>query len=152
MADKIHDTLIQLRKGSTKLPDSPTFGDYVMLWGYLFENPYSAKSWWLYLSLNFDEYIEFAEDSKGLKKVDLFSDVHPLAGTLVWIQKDATVRRVREETAQQESDFLKGKIARGFLSGSGASSLVGFAGSVNGQADPGSGGGCGSGSPSAVCE
>ncbi|HEX9990120.1 MAG TPA: hypothetical protein VGE45_16805 [Chloroflexia bacterium] len=145
----------------------PTFGNYVMLWGYLYEGPCDCSdkkkkkapeekdaTWRLYLSLDFKEYLEFSEDA-FIKQIDLFTDAQPLAGSLVWIKKDETVKHVRERTAEDEADFLQGAIANGFLGTSGPSSIKGLAvlsGKLSGKVvDPGSGGGCGTGAATSIC-
>ncbi|HYP41908.1 MAG TPA: hypothetical protein VEX13_16240 [Chloroflexia bacterium] len=145
---------------STQDPDcaAPTFGDFVMLWGYLYKDPCDCTgeqdTWRLYLSLDFKEYIEFNHRSFA-KQIDLFTDAQPLAGSLVWIRRSATVRRVREERAEDEADFLQGAISRGFLGGaSGPSSILGLGLNALSRksADPGSGGGCGTGGAFSSCE
>jgi hypothetical protein len=137
---------------------APTFGDYVMLWGYLYKDPCDCSgeedTWRLYLSLDFKEYIQFNHRSFA-KQIDLFTDAQPLAGSLVWIKRTATVRRVREEKAEDEADFLQGAIARGFLGASGSSSILGLGmtATLRGEpVDPGSGGGCGTGGAFSSCE
>ena len=147
MKDPIIDALFEIRTTKDEKPK-----DCAVLWGHVSPDPDSPSTLTrLYLTLNMDEYLVIRTDDI-LHQIPLYNTYHVLGGTLVYVLKETEVARVREETAQQESDFLKGKIARGFLSGSGASSLIGFASSVTGPAEPGSGGGCGSGSPSAACE
>lgn len=157
---------------------SATFADYVMLWGYLYKDPcdciVKSKSdeegggdggeeedkvtekgtWRLYLSLDFNEYLEF--NVRGFaKQIDLFTDANPLAGSLVWLRRTATVRHVREEKAEDEARFLQGAIARGFLGTSGTtgpSTMLGLASFASRPTDPGSGGGCGTGAFFSGCE
>ncbi|HYO48869.1 MAG TPA: hypothetical protein VEW94_03370 [Chloroflexia bacterium] len=155
-----------LRVQSTQDCTGPTFANYVMLWGYLYEGPCDCSdkkrrknkeekdaTWRLYLSLDFKEYIEFNEDS-FIKQIDLFTASQPLAGSLVWIKKDAPVRRIREKTAEDEADFLQGAITSGSLGSSSPSTMfgLGMTALLRRSRDPGTGGGCGTGGAFSSCE
>jgi hypothetical protein len=135
--------------------------DCVMLWGHLRPDPTSGSNLFrLYLSLDFIEYVEFDKgEVKG--QVDLFGADQPLAGTLVWLKKAASVARkrldkavqtIQVETAEQEGEFLTGAIARGFLSQFHAFPMLGLDQLNKKSTDPGSGGGCGTGSPLSTCQ
>lgn len=120
----------------------------VVLWGHVKEDGNRRR---LYLSLDFDEYIDLDKEDV-IARVDLFSASQVLAGSLVWVNSSAPVARVHVETAQEEADFLKGAIARGFLSEFHVTSMLGVASLAQGVIDPGSGGGCGTGATYTHCE
>ncbi|MBI4363915.1 MAG: hypothetical protein HY568_00640 [Candidatus Latescibacteria bacterium] len=81
--------------------------------GYLKASPdYSPtnKIWRLYLTLDFDDYIEFNEDQDYIASVPLETPQNPVAGTLVWIKATSELRRVSTASRRGQVDFLRGKL------------------------------------------
>jgi hypothetical protein len=74
----------------------------------------SDGTWRLYLSLEFDEYLEFRE-SDLVHVETLGGEGSPQAGTWVWLKPDAAVEHVRGEQRAMQGEFLGGAISKRFL-------------------------------------
>src|SRR5258705_2922850 len=64
----------------------------------------------LYLTPEFDEYLEISE--KDI--VNVFSvknDTNPLAGSVLWIKKKATIEFVKATSRHLQAEFLQGSIS-----------------------------------------
>jgi len=103
-----------------------------VFFGYLKESPdYKATlKWRLYLTLDFEDYIEFHETDDHLASISLESHHNPVGGTVVWLRKSAVVRYVGVETRQLQASFLRGQLASEFLGGTGSEALAGQSGGV----------------------
>jgi hypothetical protein len=111
----------------------------VVFVGYLghAHDPLNKNNRRLYLTLQFNEYIEFRSED-----VVIFRDLggQPLDGMIMWLKRDASIKHVRMETLDLQRNFLQGN-----MGSSGASQ--GF--SPAGQGQLGGGGSfltCGGGS------
>jgi len=122
----------------------------VVLWGYLDPSPDIRGDVRLYLSMQLDEYLQISKDAIAAS-ISLRSGYRPLAGSLVWVKSGALIKRVTEETSDKEADFFKGAIAKGFLQTMNVSSWLGLDDLTKSAAEPGSGGGCGSGAVTPPC-
>lgn len=70
----------------------------------------------LYLSLNFDEYLEFPHS--GLVHVeDAGGPDNPFSGSMVWLRRDTPVEHVRVSALDLQRGFLQGGIAGSYLGG-----------------------------------
>ena len=99
-------------------------GPVVSVRGWLGHSNMDAK-WRLYLSQDFDEYVEFdAADVVDSRPVTENVD---LAGSVVWLRKGAVVQYTEISTRQIQADFLQGGITDGYLAGAAGASSQGFA-------------------------
>jgi hypothetical protein len=74
--------------------------------------------WRLYLGPELRDFIEVREaDIKHSQSLE--SDSNPLGGTILWLSRGATVKRVTMDRAASQSDFLQGALMRTFLPGTG---------------------------------
>jgi hypothetical protein len=72
-------------------------------------NSASKDSWRLYLSPNLTNYIEFSKKDV-VHYEPLKSEEKPLGGTLVWLKRDAKVRRIQATPQDAQSSFLQGSV------------------------------------------
>ncbi|HEY7782092.1 MAG TPA: hypothetical protein VIC85_18020 [Ktedonobacterales bacterium] len=86
--------------------------DTVAYVGYLGEGTEEGR-YRLYLTPGLDEYLEFQEGDAETA-VPLAAAENPLAGSLVWIKRDARVRHVRIESRTAEEEFVRGDIASAY--------------------------------------
>lgn len=84
-------------------PNARAFG------GYLRQAP-DGKNWRLYLSLDFNDYLEIPQDALIDQKL-LASDAYPLAGHIVWVDAGVNLRRIGINVREAQADFLRGEIA-----------------------------------------
>jgi hypothetical protein len=99
--------------------------DSVVVMGYLHKGQDGEKEpgkWLrLYRTLALDEYIEFRYgDIYWIKQLDKDKDGgdddrNPLGVTIVWLHRDAIVRRTQPEPAVEQEDFLSGDITSTYL-------------------------------------
>jgi hypothetical protein len=86
-----------------------------MLWGYL--QSLDDKHWRLYLTPDLTEYVDFSKTAEGTG--DYIHHMHltgsPLAGTYVWVKRDAKLVHTVVRSAAQAADFLGGQIVDDFL-------------------------------------
>jgi hypothetical protein len=88
----------------------------------------------LYLSLNFNEYIEFPHS--GLVHVeDAGGPENPFSGAMIWLRRDTPVDHFHIQRLDLERTFLQGGIA-----GSVMGSAPNMAGNANAPAGPAAGG------------
>ena len=94
--------------------------------GYLKRSPdhQTSRIWRLYLTLDFDDYIEINETTDLLGSVSLETPQNPVGGTIVWVKRSAILRRVGAESRQVQADFLRGELATEFLSRTGSEALL----------------------------
>ena len=70
----------------------------------------------LYLSINFNEYIEFPHN--GVVHVeDAGGPENPFSGAMVWLRRDTPVEHVRIESVDLQRGFLQGGIAGSYIGG-----------------------------------
>jgi hypothetical protein len=88
--------------------------------------------WRLYLTLEMDEYIEFA--SSDVVHSQAVNESDSLAGTSVWVRRDTTLRYTHVASRQVQADFLRGDIttrhlgrARSASFGTGSVAETGYA-------------------------
>jgi hypothetical protein len=90
------------------VPDPSHVPDVRVVAGFL-GNTTREGYWRLYLTADLTTYIEFRQEdvvhSEQLKPED-----SPLGGTVVWIKRDANVRRIRTTSREAQADFLQGAI------------------------------------------
>jgi hypothetical protein len=106
----------------------------VVIWGFPAK---SDREDWdrLYLSLNFNEYIEFPHS--GLVHVeDAGGPDNPFSGAVIWLRHDVPIEHVKAQSIDMQRGFLQGGIA-GSLMGS-AQNIVGN--NANAVAGPAGGG------------
>lgn len=89
--------------------------------GFLKRSPdhQASRLWRLYLSLDFDDYIEINEGTDLLGSVSLETPQNPLGGTIVWVKRTAILRRVGVELRQVQADFLRGELTAQYLGSTG---------------------------------
>ncbi len=85
--------------------------------GFLKRSPdhQTTRLWRLYLSLDFDDYIEIHEGNDLLGSVSLETPQNPLGGTIVWVKRTAILRRVGAELRHVQADFLRGELTSQYL-------------------------------------
>jgi hypothetical protein len=66
--------------------------------------------WRLYLSPSLDSYLEISDQDIVASRA--LEERSSTAGTIVWVKREAKVRRVTVGTLQAQADFLRGDIAR----------------------------------------
>jgi hypothetical protein len=93
--------------------------------GFLKRSPDHQNSglWRLYLTLDFDDYIEIHETNDLLGYVSLETLQNPIGGTIVWVRKSALLRRVGVESRHVQADFLRGQLASQYLGQTGYEAL-----------------------------
>lgn len=69
-----------------------------------------GRAWRLYLTIDLDEYIEI-DESQILHSVTFEGAQYPLGGALVWVRRNARLKRVGSRTIEGQADFLRGEIA-----------------------------------------
>ncbi|MGH7507162.1 MAG: hypothetical protein ACRELX_16020, partial [Longimicrobiales bacterium] len=80
--------------------------------------------WRLYLTAEFDEYVEFRdEDVENTEQLP--EEQSSLGGLRVWIRKGATLEHTHITSHQVQAEFLRGGIASRFLPGSATAAFVG---------------------------
>ena len=67
--------------------------------------------WRLYLNPSLDAYLEIRDDD--ITAFRTLGEESSSAGTIVWVRRDAKVRRITVGPLQAHADFLRGDIARG---------------------------------------
>jgi hypothetical protein len=67
--------------------------------------------WRLYLNPSLDAYLEIRDDD--ITAFRTLGEESSSAGTIIWVRRDAKVRRVMVGPLQAHADFLRGDIARG---------------------------------------
>ena len=77
--------------------------------------------WRLYLTLEMDEYVEFA--SSDVVHSQAVNESDSLAGTSVWVRRGTTLRYTHVASRQVQADFLRGDITARHL---GRTRLVSF--------------------------
>jgi hypothetical protein len=87
--------------------------------GYLRQAP-DKKGWRLYLSLDFNDYIEIPPDSL-IDQRSLATEANPLGGTVVWVHAASVLRRVSISIREAQAEFLRGEIVERNLSRAGTS-------------------------------
>jgi hypothetical protein len=113
---EIHeDPLVQQLVPDPSSPGAKLFSGYV-------GRGEKEGMWRLYLSLEFDEYLEFREND--LVHVEtLGGEGGSQAGSWIWLKPDAAVEHVRGEHRGMQGEFLGGDISKKFLHASPAGSV-----------------------------
>jgi hypothetical protein len=93
------------------VPDPAQPPDVRVLVGFLGKSA-QERSWRLYVTPNFSEYVEFAEADVVHSRTLQTGPSTPLGGTVVWLKRGANVMRVRTTSREAQADFLQGSIAR----------------------------------------
>lgn len=109
--------------------------DLISIWGFPAN---SGREDWdrLYLSLSFNEYIEFPHS--GLIHVeDAGGPDNPFSGSMIWLRKDTPVEHYKMQSLDLQRGFLQGDIAGSHLNTAQASTQNAT------PATPGAGGGAG---------
>jgi hypothetical protein len=93
--------------------------DTVVLWGYLVSR--DDRHWRLYLTPEFNEYVDFLKDTDGpapyVHHVPVTNS--PVGGSIVWIRRSARLRHTVVRSATEVADFLRGQINVNFLAQTG---------------------------------
>jgi hypothetical protein len=98
-----------------RLVPDPAKPEAKLLSGYLGRSDRDSV-WRLYLNLEFNDYLEFAEaDIVHVEK--LGRDDESQAGAWVWVKTETIVEHVRPERRAVQADFLGGAISSGLLGG-----------------------------------
>jgi len=92
------------------VPNPAVAPDLVRLTGYLGRSARQGY-WRLYQTMELTDYLEIAEDD--IVHSESPEDESP---TVVWVRREATIKRVHSESVQAQADFLRGDIAGDFLS------------------------------------
>jgi hypothetical protein len=108
------------------VPDPSRVEPRVCLTGFL-GRAAAEGVWRLYLSKNFDEYVEFAES-------DVVHTEDGAPGTTVWLPVGTTVRHTRVSARQVQAEFLQGSLTSRFMPSSGLLALQGRAAAGTGAA------------------
>lgn len=69
----------------------------------------------LYLTHDFSEYVEFSEKDV-VHTQPLATSQSPIGGTIVWLNRDATLQHTQTISQRTQAEFLTGDIASGFMS------------------------------------
>jgi len=82
--------------------------DLIVLTGFLGES--SRQEYWrLYLTADMSEYLEFRKvDVRHYRR--LTAQESSLGGTLIWLDRDVTVRRTSSAARQAQAEFLRGDL------------------------------------------
>ena len=99
--DKLIDSLV---------PDPSRLPDLKIRAGFLGDST-DEKSWRLYRNPVLTDYIEFAKDDV-LHTVSVESDLSPLGGTVVFLERTAEIRRTRTTRRESQSEWVTGSFAR----------------------------------------
>lgn len=70
--------------------------------------------WRVYLTARLDEYFELAADDVVLTRP---LEGSALGGTIVWVRREANLRRTRSASREAQADFLEGAVIAGALDG-----------------------------------
>jgi hypothetical protein len=89
--------------------DPATITDAQALHGFLGRSTEDGF-WRLYLSSSLDAYLEIRDQDIVASRA--LGERSPTAGTIVWVRREAKVRRVTVGPLQAHADFLRGEIAR----------------------------------------
>jgi hypothetical protein len=161
---KVDPIVDDVQKLSKHFPE-----DVIVLIGFVGISPGAARRFRLYLSTQFDQYIEFEdEDLQWQVQLPKGPD-YPLGGSILWLRGSARVQVGRMTNAeattyltslQSQMQFLQGGITGGLggatgipmwsgpgvspqpASGGGCSTIPGMCGSLRASPQPASGGGC----------
>ena len=91
------------------VPDPSVLPDVRVLTGFLGKS--SRGSYWrLYVNPNFDDYVEFSE-ADVVHSHSIEAEGGRLGGTVVWLKREANLRRTRTASREAQADFLQGSIA-----------------------------------------
>jgi hypothetical protein len=101
------DPLVQQLVRDPAKPGAKLFSGYV-------GRSTSEGSWRLYLSLAFDDYLEFRE-SDIVHVETVGGKGGSQAGAWVWLSPDAAVQHIRGEHRGMQGEFLGGDISKRFL-------------------------------------
>jgi hypothetical protein len=89
--------------------DPATVADSQALHGFLGRSTEDGF-WRLYLNPSLDSYLEIRDPD--ILATRALGEQSSAAGTIVWVRRDAKVRRVTVGPLQAHADFLRGEIAR----------------------------------------
>jgi hypothetical protein len=108
-----------------RLVADPANPEAKLLSGYLGKSDREGV-WRVYLSLEFNDYLEIAE-AEILHVEKLRRDDASQAGAWIWMKPDAVVEHVRPERRTTQGEFLSGEISGRFLGASAGGGLdLGF--------------------------
>lgn len=98
---------------ASKVVKETGYGNATLLVGYVGKTD-KDNNVRLYLSLNFDEYVDVPRDSI-LHAANAPEDVLPFGGTYLWVKKDEHITYVRVQSTKQQAKFLQGAISEGLV-------------------------------------
>jgi len=93
------------------VPDPAQPPDVRVLVGFLGRSTHE-RSWRLYVTPNFNEYVEFAEADVVHSRTLQASPGRPLGGTVLWLKRGGNLMRTRTTSREAQADFLQGSIAK----------------------------------------
>jgi hypothetical protein len=91
------------------IPDQSVAADVKVFTGFIGESLKEGQVR-LYLTPELDEYLEIFEKDI-LNLFSATSDTNPLAGSVLWIKKKATIEFVKATSRQYQAEFLQGGIS-----------------------------------------
>jgi hypothetical protein len=95
------------------VPDPSQLPDVKARVGWLGKSTREGK-WRLYLNAQLNSYIEFSE-TDVVHTVSLASDLNPIGGTLVYLQRQAELMHTRTTSSQTQAEWLSGDITTEYL-------------------------------------
>jgi hypothetical protein len=115
--DESESSLIRSISGAV---DDVSLQNSLVLWGYL--KNLNDRYWRLYLTPEFDEYVDI-QKSAGEGSGDYVHHVHattsstdsPLAGTYVWVKRNARLLHTKARPSEELARFLQGDITLDYL-------------------------------------
>src|SRR6476646_6035230 len=94
--------------------DGPPRNAIVIWGGFLVRSVNDRNNWRLYLTIGFDEYVEFNQDDL-IYAGQVNPRLNPLGGTVVWVDAGAELHYTSTQPRVREAQFLQGPITRNVL-------------------------------------